>query len=155
MAISGTYSDGDAIQMNNCEVEVDLTPASSSFANIDSWATEVVATDEQVNTAYAYTFTHTGPIVFAGNPQPVTVTVTCVYTEGTTDPYHNIKNKSLGSLVDTRWGPAGAGSGGKAFTTSGGVLKRRTLPQGNAEGTNPVVFSFDVECSSVSMGTIA
>lgn len=155
MAISGTYSDGDAIQMNNCEVEVDLTPASSSFANVDSWATEITATDEQVNTSEAYTFTHTGPIVFAGNPQPVTVTTTCVYTEGTTDPYHNIKNASLGGLMDVRWGPAGVGSGGKAFTTSGGLLVRRSLPQGNAEGTNPVVFSWDVRCSSVSMGTIA
>lgn len=155
MAISGTYADGDAIQMNNCEVEVDLTPASSSYANIDSWATEIAVTDEQVNTTEAYTFTHTGPIVFAGNPQPVNVTVTCVYTEDTTDPYQNIKGHSIGTAMDIRWSPAGGASGDLQFTTSGGLLIRRGFPQGNAEGGSAVVFPFEVRCSSVGMGTIA
>ena len=155
MAISGTYSDGDAIQMNDCEVEVDLTPSSSSFANIDSWASEITVSDEEVGTSETYTFTHTGPIIFAGNLGPVTVDVTYVYTEGTTDPYYNIKNHSIGTAFDVRWGPAGAGSGGNAFTTSGGLLVRRSLPQGAADGSTATVCSFGVRCSSVSLGTIA
>lgn len=155
MAISGTYADGDAIQINDCEVEVDLTPASSSYANIDSWASEIVVGDEQVATTETYTFTHTGPIIFAGNAQPIPVDVTYVYTEGTTDPYYNIKQQTLGSNMDVRWGPAGAGSGGNAFTTSGGVFIRRSLPQGAADGSTAVTVSFGLVCSSVSLGTIA
>ena len=154
MAISGTYSDGDAINMADCEVEVDLTPASSSYANIDSWASEIAVGNEEVNSTETYTFTHTGPIIFTGNPSPIEVTVTCVYTEGTTDPYYNIKNQALGALTDVRWGPAGAGSGGNAFSTSGGRLIRRGLPQGAADGSTATVFPFMVRCSSVSLGTI-
>ena len=154
MAISGTYADGDAININDCEVEVDLTPASSSYANIDSWATEIAVTDESVESTEVYPFTHTGAIVFTGNPNPVEVTTTVVYTEDTTDPYQNIKNQTLGALTDVRWSPNGGASGDLQFTTSGGRLISRGLPQGAGDGSTATQFPFMVKASSVGMGTI-
>lgn len=155
MSISGVYADGDAINMADCEVEVDLTPATSAFANIDSWTSAIAATPETVNTTETYTFTHTGPIIFAGNPGPIDVTCTVVFTEGATDPYSNIKAQSLSALTDVRWGPAGAGSGGISFTTGGGRLVSRTLPQGAADGSTATTFDFTVRAGSVATGVIA
>lgn len=154
MAISGTYTDGDAISIKDCEVEVDLTPATSAFANIDSWASDITVGEETVPTTETYTFTHTGAIVFAGNQSPIDVTVTSVFTQGTTDPYQNIKNQTLGAATDVRWSPNGGASGDLQFTTSGGKLVSRGLPQGAADGSTATVFPFTVRCSSVAMGTI-
>jgi hypothetical protein len=155
MAISGTYADGDAIQGNDCEVEVDLTPDSSSFANIDSWTTSVSINDLTVSTTEEYTFTHTGPIVFSGNPGPREVTVTCVYTEGATDPWTNINSHSIGTDMDIRWSIGGGSSGDLQYTTSGGLLTNVSPPQPVADGSTSLKFSFTVKASSVSTGTIA
>lgn len=152
--ISGAYADGDAISIQDCEVEVDLTPATSVFANIDSWSTNIQADPESVQTSEAYTFTHTGPIIYVGNPSPMNITVTFVYTEGATDPYQNFKNQAIGALTDFRWSPNGGASGDLQFTTSGGRLISRSLPVGPADGTTPTTIDTIVRCSSVAMGTI-
>ncbi len=155
MAISGTYSDGDAINFNDCEVEVDLTPSSSSFANIDSWAASIEVDPKTVQTTESYTFTHTGPIVFTGNPDPRNVTVTCVYTEGATDPFKNINDHTIGADFDVRFAPKGGATGDYQFTTSGGKLISVGSPQGAADGSTATTFTFVVRCSSISQGTIA
>lgn len=155
MAITGTYSDGDAINFNDCEVEVDLTPSSSAYANIDSWTSEIAVTDEEVDTTETYTFTHTGAIIFTGNVKPQDVTCTVVYTEDTTDPYQNIKGHTMGAAMDARWSPKGGSTGNLQFTTSGGKLVRRGYPQGAADGSTATTFPFTVRASSIAMGTIA
>jgi hypothetical protein len=154
-AISGAYADGDAINFANCEVEVDLTPASSSYANIDSWATEVACDPRVVNTTEINTFTHPSAIVFTGKPQPMNVTITILFTEGSTDPFVNLFNTTQGAAMDARWGPAGAGSGGRAFTTTGGKFTSLGMPQGTATDASATVVPFIVRAGGVSMGTIA
>lgn len=155
MAISGTYSDGDAIQGNDCEVEIDLTPASSAFANIDSWSTTVVPNEKTAPSTDAYTFTHSGAISFYGNPAPRTVDITVVYTEGTTDPYVNLVNVAIGTAVDVRWSIAGGASGDYQNTTSGGKLDSFTPPQPAADGSTAMTFSFRIKAPSITHGVIA
>ena len=153
MAISGTYADGDAISFNDCIVEVDLTPSSSSWANIDSWATNITVSGGDTPSTDSYTFTHTGAITFVGNRAPYDVTIECVYTEGTTDPFTAINaayNTSPGVLFDVRWVPAGTATTNQRYATSGGRLMHVSQPQGAADGSNAIIFDFMVKCSSIT-----
>lgn len=152
--ISGTRAAGDEVSFNDCEVELDLTPASSSYANIDSWSTNLTCDPRAVASSEIYTFTG-DPIVYTGNQTPMNVTIEIVYTEGSTDPFVNLFNLTQGVALDARWGPAGAGSGGRAFTTTGGKFLSLGMPQGDAESGAPTVLPVIIRASNISMGTIA
>jgi hypothetical protein len=154
-AISSAYADGDAVNFSGCEVEVDLTPAASAYANIDSWSTDVTCDPRTVPTTEINTFTHPSAIVFTGKPAPMNVTVTIVFTQDSTDPFVNLFNVTQGAAMDLRWGPAGAGSGGLAFTTTGGKFTSMGIPSGSADGSTASVVPFVVRAGGVSMGTIA
>jgi hypothetical protein len=152
MAISGTYSANDAVSFKDCLVEVDLTPGSSSYADIDSWATEVSVSGEDVPTTEVYPFEGSA-IVFAGNKSPVEVQVTAVYTEGSTDPFKNIRDyfeANDGPDFDVRFAPAGSSDGNYMFTTSGGKLIACPPPQGAGDAASAQVFTFVVRADSLA-----
>ena len=156
MAISGTYSANDAISFKDCYVEVDLTPASSSYAVIDSWATEVSVSGEDVPTTEVYPFAGTA-IVFSGNKSPVEVQVTCVYTEGSVDPFKQIRDAfeaGDGPDFDVRFTPAGSGGGNFKFTTAGGKLTACPPPQGAGDAASAQVFTFVVRADSLAIGAM-
>ncbi len=157
MAISGTYSANDAISFKDCCVEVDLTPGSSSYLDIDSWATEVSVSGEDVPTSEVYPFEGSA-IVFAGNKSPVEVTVTCVYTEGTNDPFFNIREyfeANDGPIFDVRFAPAGSGASNFIYTTSGGKLIACPPPQGAGDAASAQVFTFVVKADSLGRSTMS
>lgn len=156
MAISGTYAANDAVSFKDCLVEVDLTPSSSSYADIDSWATEVTVSGEDVPTTEVYPFEGSA-IVFAGNKSPVEVQVTAVYTEGSTDPFQNIRDAfeaSDGPDFDVRFTPAGSASGNFRFTTSGGKLTACPPPQGAGDAASAQIFTFVVRADSLARDAI-
>lgn len=156
MAISGAYVANDAISFKDCFVEVDLTPASSSYADIDSWATEVSVSGEDVPTTEVYPFEGSA-IVFAGNKSPVEVQVTAVYTEGSADPFQNIRDKfeaGDGPDVDVRFAPAGSSASNFKFTTSGGKLIACPPPQGAGDAASAQIFTFVVRADSLARGAM-
>lgn len=156
MAISGTYTAGDAISFKDCFVEVDTDGDGSGWADIDSWATEIQVSGEDVPTTEVYPFEGSA-IVFAGVPSPAVVQCTIVYTEGTGDPFHNIRTRfesEPGGDFDIRFAPAGSDSGNKIFTTSGGKITACPLPQGAGDASSATVLTFTVTADSISMGTM-
>jgi hypothetical protein len=156
MAISGTYDTNDAVSFKDCMVEVDLT-AGGSFVPIDSWATEVSVSGEDVPTAEAYPFAGS-PIVFAGNKSPVEVTITVIYTEGSLDPFKNIRDRfeaADGPIIEVRFVPAGSASGNYRFTTSGGKLIACPPPQGAGDAASAQVFTFVVRADSLGRDAIS
>jgi hypothetical protein len=155
MAISGTYSANDAVSFKDCMVEVDLT-AGGTFVPIDSWATEVSVSGEDVPTTEVYPFAGSA-IVFAGNKSPVELQVTSVYTEGSTDPFQNIRDRfeaADGPIMDVRFVPAGSASGNFRFTTSGGKLTACPPPQGAGDASSAQVFTFVVRADSLGRDAI-
>lgn len=155
MAISGTYTAGDAISFKDCFVEVDIND-NGTWADIDSWATEVQVSGEDVPTTETYPFEGSA-IVFTGVKSPAEVQVTAVYTEGTDDPFHNIRDRfenNDGPAFEVRFAPAGSGSGNKIFTTAGGKLIACPLPQGAGDASSATVFTFVVRADSISQGTM-
>lgn len=155
MPISGTYTSGDAISFKDCLVEVDPLDT-GVWADIDSWATEVAVSGEDVPTTQTYPFEGTA-IVFAGNRSPVTVSVTAVYTEGSTDPFQIIRDRFEavdGAPFEVRFTPAGSASGNFRFTTAGGKLTACPPPVGSGDASSATVFTFVVVADSLTRGAI-
>lgn len=156
MPISGAYAAGDAISFKDCLVEVDLTPAAPSWADIDSWATEVAVTGEDVPTTETYPFEGSA-IVFAGVKSPVELAVTIVYTEGSTDPFMNIRDyfeANNGPPCNVRFTPAGSASGNFRYTTSGGKLIACPPPVGSGDARSATVVTFVVRADSLGRDAI-
>jgi len=144
MAISSTYQAGDAISFGDCVVEVELTGADSAWARVDSWATEVSVNPGTVPFQDTYPFTGNA-ITFAGSRGSDEVTVTVVYTEGSTDPFSNIFDRfaaSSGPTFGVRWVPAGSASGNYRYEITAGKLVGCTLPQGGGDSATATVFTF-------------
>ena len=155
MAITGTYAANEAISFKDCMVEVDLT-AGGTFVPIDSWATEVSVSGEDVATSEAYPFAGSA-IVFAGNKSPVEVQITSVYTEGSDDPFQNIRDRfeaADGPTIEVRFVPAGSASGNFRFTTSGGKLTACPPPQGAGDASSAQTFTFVVKADSLGRDAI-
>lgn len=156
MPISGTYTSGDAISFKDCLVEVDIND-DGTWADIDSWATEVQVSGEDVPTSETYPFEGSA-IVFAGVKSPAEVQVTIVYTESTDDPFYNIRNRfenNDGPAFEVRFTPAGSSSGNRRFTTSGGKLTACPPPQGSGDASSATVLTFTVRADSISQDTIS
>ena len=156
MAITGTYTADDAISFKDAMVEVDLT-SGGTFVPIDSWATEVSVSGEDVPTTQVYPFAGSS-IVFAGSKTPVVVTITAVYTEGSDDPFKNIRDRfeaSSGPVMNVRFVPAGSASTNYRYTTSGGKLTACPPPQGAGDASSAQTFAFVVTADSLGRDAIS
>ena len=155
MPITGTYTAGDAISFKDCLVEVDPL-ADATWADIDSWATEVTVSGEDVPTTQVYPF-EGASVVFAGTKSPVTVSVTIIYTESSVAPFQIIRDRFEavdGADFDVRFTPAGSASGNFRFTTSGGKLTAAPPPQGAGDASSATVSTFVVVADSLARGAI-
>jgi len=155
MAISGTFAAGDSISFADAMVEVDLT-AGGTFVAIDSWATEVTISGEDIPTTETYPFSGSA-IVYVGTKSPVELTITAVYTEGSTDPFQNIRDRfeaANGPVMDVRFCPAGSASGNFRFTTSGGKLIACPPAVGAGSANSATVFTFTVRANSLGRDAI-
>ena len=155
MAISGTRTTGDGVSYKDCYVEVDLL-GDGNWAAIDSWATDVNVSGEGVPTTSRRPFAG-APETFVGNKEPVTIDVTILFTQGSADPYRQIRARfeaADGPDMEVRWVPAGSGSGNVRFTSSGGKLIAAPAPSGSSEDNNGAVATFQIFASSVSMDTM-
>ena len=147
MAVSGTFTAGDAISFGDCLVEIDLTGADTAWADIDSWATEVSVTPGTVPFNDVYPF-EGNAITVAGSRGSDEVVVTVVYTEGSTDPFQNIFDRfaaASGPDFGVRWVPAGSASGNFRFEITTGKLIGCSLPQGGGDAASATVFTFTVQ----------
>ena len=155
MAVSGTYTAGDAISFGDCLVEVELTGADAAWADIDSWATEVSVNPGTVPFQDTYPFEGSA-ITFAGSRGSDEVTVTVVYSEGSTDPFQNIFDRFAGASgpdFGVRWVPQGSASGNFRFEITAGKLIGCSLPQGGGDSATATVFPFTVQ-GAVARDTI-
>lgn len=157
MPISGEYAANDAISFADCYVEVDLTPSSSSYAAIDSWATDIAVSGEEIPTTSTYPFKGSA-IVFTGTKGPAQITCTIVYTEGSTAAYYNIRTlfeSGNNNPMNIRWQPNGSGTGKLRFTSVGGKLTACPPPTGSGSADSANVVTFRIDADSIDMSISA
>lgn len=156
MAISGTMAEADIVKFNNAVIEVDLTPASSAFVQIESWATMVEIDPGRVDTTEEKTLDGVSHVIVSGIINASLVRVTCFYTEGDTDPFTNIYDHfqtNKGGAFDVRWSASDSANENQ-FATSSGKLVYCTPPGYDANGNQAQKFVFEVQTKNVTRTTI-
>lgn len=149
--ITGTYTAGDAISYKDCWVQVDLED-DGTWKDIDSWATEIQVSGEDVPTTETYPFEGSA-IVFAGVKSPVEIQCTVVYTQGTSDPFYQIRKRfenNDGAAMEIRFAPAGSASGSLLFTTAGGKLTAAPPPTGSGDASSATVSTFVIRADNLT-----
>jgi len=153
MAITGAMVAADAVSFSDPDILIDQTPASSSFINVESWATSITVNGGDVPISNFSTFTV--PLVFIGKQNPYTIVVECAYTEAAiTNVFKDVFDDyiaSPGLLYDIKWHPEGAAIGNYIFTSSDGRLIDCTLPQGTSSGSDPTLFTMTFQCPSIAV----
>lgn len=156
MAITGTRAVGDEVSFKDMKVEIDQTPASSSFVAVETWASNVTVSGGDANVGELLTYGG-DPIILTGEQNPYTVEIEMVYTEVDTAPFKEIYDDfsaDPGLRQDARWSPKGGSTGDYQFTTSGGRLINCTLPQRPAADGQPAVFTITIRCSSIALADV-
>jgi len=153
MAITGAMVAADGISFTDPDIEIDQTPAASSFINVESWATDLTVSGGDVPITDFSTFVV--PLVFIGKQNPYTLVLQMAYTEAAvTNPFKDIFDDYIadpGKLYDLQWHPEGAATGNYIFTTTGGRLIDCSLPQGSSSGSDPTLFTITIQASSVAV----
>ena len=153
MAITGAMVEADAVSFTDPDILWDLTPSSSSFANIESWVTGITVTGGDVPITNFSTFTV--PMVFVGKRNPFTIVVEMAYTEAAlTNPFkqiYDLFDANPGLLQDVQWHPEGAATGNYIYTSSGARLIGCTLPQGTSSGSDPTLFTATLQAPSIAI----
>lgn len=148
MAITGTRTAGNEQSMDDCYVAVDLTPATSSYADISTWGASVsVSGGEPANDTF-HTFSGS-PIGSVGKAGPRRVDVTCVYTNISTDPFVQIYAATAGSLMDVKWSKSNT-AGERELKTVNGKFLHCTIPAKDSNQGGVETFTFSIIANSIS-----
>lgn len=157
MAISGSMAEADIIKFNTAYLEVDLTPASSSYALINTWATMVEIDTGRPDATEEKTLDGLSHPINSGILNTSMVRVTCFYTENAaTDPFLNIYDHFMtnkGGAFDVRWSKSDTANEYQ-FATVNGKLEYCTPPGYDANGNQATKFVFEVRCQYVSRTTL-
>lgn len=154
--ITGTFTAGDEVSFGDCAVWLDLN-AENDYNLIDSWATEVTMSGEDIPTTQTYPFAGTA-VGFTGVKGPATVNCTIIYTEATQDAYYQLRARFEGSdgpVCNIRWSPKGTAANNRNFTTVGGKLIACPPPTGAGDANTPNQVTFSIYANSVAMGVNA
>lgn len=140
MAITGTYADGDEKTFEDAVIEIDESPASSSWAASESWIGDLQVSGGNVPTSDYKTVTNR--IVTPGEQDAYEITIEGIYTEETDGLWYNLWTAfkaAPGVRKDVRWSDSGT-AGDLRFSSSGGKLINVTPPL--VSPNNPGVRTF-------------
>ncbi len=153
MAISGSYSAGDEITLNDASVQIRIGTG-GSFVESNTWIS-TVSFEAQTRDTSTLRLLGASNVVGVSALGSGRATVTCVYTEGATDLFQNIYDEhtspSNSSQVDILTEKNGATTGDDVFTSSGGKLVSCTPPSPSAEDSNAVTIEFVIEYASLGL----
>lgn len=147
MPISGAMTATDPVKFNRATVGIDIG-ASGTFVASQTWITDVAVSGGESSTQTDYTLGGIG-FTSTNNPGEYTITLTIVYTEGDTDPFHNLYTEHTGEANDrdcnVRWSKQGSTTGDPQYTTTGGKLVNVTPPVFSSGGNGKVMTTATVK----------
>lgn len=147
MAISGTMTSADPVKFNRAKVGIDVGDAGTYVAS-ETWITDIAVSGGEAPSQTDYTLGSIG-FTSTGNPAEYTITMDIVYTEGDTDPFHNLYTEHTGEAneraVDIQWSKEGSTTGDPQYTTAGGRLVNVTLPNFSSGGNGKVMVQATIK----------
>jgi hypothetical protein len=145
--------------MNFCRATVELQPAcTGSWINISGDAASVAVDGGEISSAEQNVFGSKFPIVAAGKPGSIDVTVTAVYTEvpsGVADIIRTAyETGACDQTLCLRWSPGGGDVGDLLYTTVSGFLTSHPYVGGDANAADISLVTLTVKCQRIETTTI-
>jgi hypothetical protein len=155
MAISGTFDAADATTRNAGDVGIDVGDA-DTYVQIETWQTIVDVSGGEVSFVKEDTLGGVS-VVGTGNKSAWTVTGTCFYTEGSTDPFQNMWDAYEAGTYDcdVQWSVAQGTSGSYLFTTANGKLTHVSPPTYDSNSTDFKKFMYTIQAPTLARTTVS
>jgi hypothetical protein len=101
------------------------------------------------DTAVAYVFGESPPVIGIGRLTPTEVTIRGVWAQTTADPFYTVYAQftaACGGFVAVRWSPAGCATTSDAFYTSTteSVVTSLTYPGGDAASADVILWEANI-----------
>lgn len=136
--------------------EIEFSTDGSTWQDYSGFANSVEVSGGDRNSGEVFTAEGDTPIIGAGKRTPIEVKVKVVYTEGTSDPFEDLRAQyetAGGGDVYLRFTPRGATVGNFTFTTGKGILTGFSYPAGPVEPGDPITLEFTLKVPSITKST--
>lgn len=145
--------------------KVETSTDGSSWTDISGQAATVSVSGGDQLTGSQNTADGNAPVVVASTKtQPFTVTVSCVYTETSSQAFELLEARFFASTktIYVRWSPQGGAQGEKQFTCTNDAgtnfacpIVSVSLPDMDAGSGDPALFSFAVSAPYITIADVA
>ena len=138
--------------------KVEYSTSGSSFTDISGFANMVEVSGGDRLAGEVYTADGDIGIVTFGKRTPIDLGYTCVWTEGTSDPFERFRGyhqTADGSQVILRFSPQGGAGTGKISFTGTGKITTAPWIGGDAGSPDPLTFSIVVRTANILKGVTA
>lgn len=145
-------------QLSFVDAEIEYSENGSSWTDISGFANELAVDGGDRMSGEVYTAEGDTPLIAPGKRQPLEITVTVTYTEGTGDPFEDAREAyetDGGGDAYIRWSPKGGDSTEFQFTSAKGIITAFGYPQGPVEPGDPLTVQFTVKVPSISKAVVA
>lgn len=150
--------------MSGANSKVEVSTNGTVWTDISGANTTVSVSGGEIGAGSQHTALGTEAVVTSSKKKaPVTVTVKCLYTETTSEPWNVVRGvyDSATPVLYVRWSPAGGGTGALRYNTAvGGAaaavpLLTCTLPDLDANSEDPAMFEFSVMTPGIKQETVS
>ncbi len=141
--------------LSTADAKVEYSANGSSWTDISGSASSVKV-PEGVR-VWGEKSTHSGdtPIVTGGKRKAQELEITCVYTEGSGDPFEVVRAAyEAKTAAYIRYSPKGT-AGSFQFTTDASFISALKYPDTDAESGDPAIFSFKIPTGKLTKSVSA
>ncbi len=146
----------EAWAMVNAKIEI--SGNGTTWTDISGWASKIEPDEGQRSAGEVWTYNGDKAIIRSGKKQSMSIKVSIVYSEGSTDPFKTVLgyfDATGGSNAYVRWSPKGGATGNYQYTSDSGVVTNCVYPSGEPQDGNPVVVGFTLRTPGVTQAAAA
>jgi hypothetical protein len=142
-------------QVPNVDCMIEYSPDNSAWVDLSGTTNKIDIGPQDRAVGSAFTFDGDGAVLTYGKRQPIDITFTIIYTEtATTEAFEVLRARhetTDGAVVYFRWAPIGTGTGKNEYNTGIARLKSFQYPPVDAGTGDPILTSFTVTASNLTM----
>ncbi|MFA6204341.1 MAG: hypothetical protein WC710_14280 [Gallionella sp.] len=142
-------------QVSGVDVMIEYSSDGTTYIDISGTTNKVDVGPQDRAVGSAFTFDGDGALLTYGKRQPIDITFTIIYTEtATTEAFEVLRARhetTDGAVVYLRWAPIGTGTGKNEYNTGAAKLKLFQYPPVDAGSGDPILTTFTVTASNLTM----
>ena len=142
-------------QQSAVDCVIEYSPDNVTYVDLSGTTNKVDLSAQDRAVGSAFTFDGDGAVLTYGKRQPIDITFTIIYTEtATTEAFEVLRARhetDNGAAVYMRWAVIGTGTGKNEYNTGLAKLKSFQYPPVAADSGDPILTTFTVTASNLTM----